>query len=221
MTADKTMDSMLSTGQIWLRRLLTLLLVAYPLTLHLGILEGWLLPAAFLLLGLMLLSALLLLLGGNRNGWLVLLVMIVMSAWLYLRHDDSALLLRLPPVVINGILCILFGSTLLEGQKPLITRFAELMHGHALDETALRYTRGVTTLWTALFAAMMIESALLALLASPEIWSLFTNFVNYVLVLLVFLLEYRLRIRRLSHLDHPGFAGFLLALSRLDWRRLQ
>jgi uncharacterized membrane protein len=218
--AGEQMDSKTAASQRWLRRALLALLLAYPLTLHLGILEGWLLPAVAILLGMMLLSAILMLGNGNRNGWLLLLGTFALSAWLTAMHGDPALLLRLPPVAINGILCILFGATLLAGQKPLITRFAELMHGHALDDAARRYTRGVTILWTALFAIMMTECALLALMASPETWSLFTNFINYAVVLLVFFLEYRLRIRVLSHLHHPGFAGFLLALSRIEWRRL-
>jgi uncharacterized membrane protein len=220
MIAGKPTNAKTPPLQRGLRSALLVLLLVYPLTLHLGILEGWLLPAVAILLALVLLSALLMLGNGNRSGWLLLLASLGMAVWLTAMHGNPRLLLRLPPVAINGILCILFGATLLAGQKPLITRFAETMHGHALDAAAQRYTRGVTILWTTLFALMMTESALLALLASPETWSLFTNFINYVVVLLVFFLEYRLRIRRLPQLQHPGFAGFLLALSRIDWRKL-
>ncbi|MEJ2591025.1 MAG: hypothetical protein P8178_06450, partial [Candidatus Thiodiazotropha sp.] len=169
---------------------------------------------------LLLVSALLMLGSGNRGGWLLLIAMLASAAWVYNLHGDPAPLLRVPPVAINGILCLLFGTTLTAGRKPLITRFAELMHGHALDDNALRYTRGVTLMWTSLFALMTAECLLLALFAGAETWSLFTNFVNYAVVLLAFFIEYRIRIHRLADLQHPGFTGFLVALSRIEWRKL-
>jgi uncharacterized membrane protein len=204
----------------WLGRLSLLLLLAYPIALHLGVLNHRMQPALFILLGLLLLFGLLMLTRGNRYGWLLLTLAITTAVWIYAYQADSASLLKLPPVLINGILCLLFGYTLLPGQRPLISRFAEIMHGHALDPLALRYTRAVTLLWTGLFALMALESLLLGLLAEPRIWSLFTNFINYLVVLLVFFLEYQVRLRRLSHLEHSGFTKFLLALRRLDWRRL-
>lgn len=203
-----------------LRALLLLLLVAYPLSLHLGILGEHLLPAVSILLGLLFLSGLLLMLQGNRYGWLLFLVATCLLGGFLLGGVEAAGFLKLPPVLINGILCILFAATLLPGQKPLIARFAEIMHAHALDDLTLRYTRRVTMMWSGLFAVMTLESLLLAWLASAEIWSLFTNFVNYLLVMLVFIIEYQLRIRRLSHLRHPGFVGFLLSLRRIEWRKL-
>lgn len=204
----------------WLGRLSLMLLLAYPFALHLGVLNHRMQPALFILLGLSILFGLLMLTRRNPYGWLILAMTITTAAWLYAYPTDPASLLKLPPVLINGMLCLLFGHTLLPGQRPLIGRFAEIMHGHALDALAQRYTRGVTLLWTSLFALMTLESLLLGLLAEPQIWSLFTNFINYLVVLMVFFLEYRLRLRRLPHLEHTGFAEFLLALRRLDWRRL-
>ena len=67
---------------------------------------------------------------------------------------------------------------------------------------------------------MAIESWLLAMLASHAVWSLFTNFINYLIVLLVFMFEYRVRIRRLAQLEHPGFFRFLFSLRKLDMRGL-
>jgi uncharacterized membrane protein len=204
----------------WLGRLSLLLLLAYPFALHLGVLHHRLQPALLILLSLFLLLGVAMASRGNRYGWLMLAATGAAGIALSAGKIDPALLVRLPPVVINGLLCLLFGHTLLPGQHPLISRFAEIIHGHALDDRALRYTRGVTQLWTGLFAFMALESLLLGLLAPPTVWSLFTNFFNYLLVGLVFLLEYRLRLKRLTHLEHPGFGGFLLALRRIDWRRL-
>jgi uncharacterized membrane protein len=205
---------------VWLRRLLLLSLLCYPFALHLGLTQDRLLPAVLLLLGVLLLSGLMMLARGNRYGWLPLLLLLAAAAWLFVNQDQPQRLLKLPPILINGILCLLFGYTLLPGQRPLISRFAQIMHGHALDSQTQRYTRGVTLLWCLLFALMALESLLLGLWAEPRIWSLFTNFINYLVVFLVFFLEFRWRLRQLSHLEHPGFFGFLFALRRIEWRRL-
>ncbi len=207
------------TGR-WLGRLLLLLLIAYPLALHLGVLSERLGPAWFCLLSVLLLSGGLMLRNGRRTGLLPLAAALAGALWVSLYRGDPATLLRLPPVLINGLLCLFFGSTLLPRRRPLISRFAEIMHGHALDETTRRYTRRVTLVWTLLFAAMAMESLLLGLFAPPAVWSLFTHFINPLVVLLMFFVEYRVRLRRLAHLEHPGFTGFMLALRRIDWRRL-
>ncbi len=209
-----------TAGGNWLGRLLLILLLAYPVALHLGIVTDRMQPALLLLLGLLLLSGVLMLARGNPYGWAALGGLSATAAWIYLYHVEPQTLLKLPPVLINGVLCLAFGYTLLPGRKPLISRFAELMHGHALDALSQRYTRGVTLLWSVLFALLTLESLLLGMLAEPHLWSLFTNFLNYLFVLLVFVVEYRLRLRRLPHLEHAGFFRFLLDLRRIDWRRL-
>jgi uncharacterized membrane protein len=209
-----------SRSSIWLRRLLLIMLISYPIVLHFGVMHDQVRPALGILLGLLLVSGLLILSTGSRYGWLLLGSAFIGGVWIYNYHSDPAPLLRLPPVVINGLLCLLFGYTLLPGKRPLIERFAEIIHGHALDQRTLHYTRGATLGWTLLLAFLTLESLLLGLLADARIWLLFTNYINYLMLLLMFFLEYQLRLRRLPHLEHPGFAGFLLALRRIDWRRL-
>lgn len=204
----------------WLGRLLVILLLSYPFALHLGVLNDRLQPALVLLLVLILLSGLLMVIRGNLYGWLMFAVAPAAAVWISLCGIDTEVLLKLPPVLISGLLCLVFGYTLLAGETPLISRFAEIMHGHALDERTRRYTRKVTWTWTAVFALITLESLLLALFADDRTWSLFTNFINYLLVLLVFIIEYRIRLHRLNHLEHPGFVAFLLALRQVDWRRL-
>jgi uncharacterized membrane protein len=216
----QTLSKATTTVGDWLGRLLLILLLAYPVALHLGIVTHRMQPALILLLGLMLLSGLLMLARGNRYGWAALGGFMATVGWVMLYQGEPQTLLKLPPVLINGILCLLFGVTLLPGRKPLISRFAEIMHGHALDALSLRYTRGVTLIWSALFALLTLESLLLGIFAEPQVWSLFTNFLNYLFVLLLFIVEYRLRLRRLPHLEHVGFFRFLLDLRRIDWRRL-
>ncbi len=202
--------------------LILLLVIAYPFTLHLGILGlGGLQPALVILLSLIILSALSMILRRNWMGWVLLSVGIALTAWLISGGVNSSLVLKLPPLLINLFLAALFSSTLLPGKRALISRIAELMHGQKLDPVAERYARRVTLFWALLFVAILLETLLLSLFASAEIWSLFTNFINYAIVGLVFLVEYRIRIHKLSHLQHMSFSNFIISLRRIDWRNIQ
>lgn len=192
-----------------------LLLLSYPVAVHLA-------PPV----GVAILMALLLLMvwtqwrskqgGGLRLGALVL----GFSLFLAMYPGRGELILYLPPVLINLLLLWFFARTLFLPHRPLITLFAEQFHQVEAGPALAAYTRGVTVLWSWLFALMAVESVVLAIWASRETWSLFTNFFNYLLILLVFLVEHRIRIRRLPELEHPGFFGFLLALRHFDPRTL-
>jgi uncharacterized membrane protein len=128
---------------------------------------------------------------------------------LFARDGQRTLeLLYAPPVLINLALLLLFGQSLLPGRTALLTGFARLARGR-VDMAIARYTRQVTWLWTAVFAAMALETVRLALWAPPAIWSLFTNLLNYLLIALVFIAEYAVRVRHLHHVPHPGLVAFL------------
>jgi uncharacterized membrane protein len=85
-----------------------------------------------------------------------------------------------------------FARSLLPGQTPLCTQWADLLHG-PLPPAVQRYSRRVTVMWTAYFATVGTASLLLYALASRTLWSLFANFVSPALALLLFLGEYALR----------------------------
>ncbi len=187
------------------------LLLIYSLSIHLGILSGQQIPA-LLLLGALISIPLLL---HRRLWWLLPLVPIVL--YLIWSTQTVGALLLLPPVLINLTLALVFGSTLLPGATPLITQFSRIMKG-TLDAKALRYTRRVTIAWVIFFCVMVLESVLLALYASPMVWSIFTNFLNYLFLLLFFLLEYILRVRLFPEQEHPGFIPFLRSLTKVDPR---
>ena len=117
-----------------------------------------------------------------------------------------ALLLYAPPVALNVLLCAVFAATLRPGAEAMVSRFARIEHGSALPPDLVRYTRILTGVWAAFFAAMAMVSISLALWGSVGAWSLFTNLLNYLLVALVFALEYlyrRVRFRHYRHLS-PG-----------------
>ena len=201
---------------------LLLLALAYPLALHAGVINHSLLAPSLILLLLLSVWGLLELLKGRQTGWPIILLAAIGAAWLLIERPDTVKLLQLPPIIINISLFTLFTMTLLPGQTPLITRFAELMHKDErdLNDYERGYTRRVTLFWSMMFAFLTIESALLAYYASAETWSLFTNFINYLLVIIGLLIEYRIREVKLPHLEHPGFLKFIRLVRRIEWRSL-
>ena len=111
---------MLSLPQV--RRVIAVgLAVAYPLLAHTAsVLES----RALTLASVAVLAAAVLfspLLEGRRWAWLALPVVafVVASLW---RLDAAALVLFLPPVLLNVYLAWLFGHTLARGSMPLIER---------------------------------------------------------------------------------------------------
>ena len=194
-----------------MKQLSVILVLCYPPSVHFMPLG-----AILILLTLLLIVGIDNLRKGERQGRWIFAVCILLFFAVLLSPGQVDLLLYLTPILINFLLFLLFAQTLLPGRHPLITAFAERFHRQKADPVTYRYTRRVTLLWSWVFALMMIQSIVLSVAASREIWSLFTNFINYVLILMVFLVEYRIRLRRLPHLDHPGFVAFMLSLKDLN-----
>jgi len=93
-----------------------------------------------------------------------------------------------------------FGSTLARGREAVITRLARRVHG-ALPPDMERFTRRLTVVWCAFFAAQLIASALLFAFAPLSAWSLFINLLNLPLLALMFVGQ--LVYRRLRYPDWP------------------
>ncbi|MCB1868361.1 MAG: hypothetical protein KDI43_07475 [Gammaproteobacteria bacterium] len=185
-----------------------LLLLLYSLSTHFGVLSGEMLPALFVI-GVFIGSV-----AIRKRLWLML-PLIPPGIYLIWSSQAATSFLLLPPVLIYLALALFFSSTLLPGSQPLITQFARIM-GSDLNPKVLRYTRQVTIAWVLFFLLMSAEVVLLALFASPFIWSLFTNFVNYIFLFLFFLAEYRMRTRQFTDLEHPGFMAFIRSLAKVD-----
>jgi uncharacterized membrane protein len=184
------------------------LLLAYSLSVHLGVLSGHTLPALILLGGVFSLAII-------ASGRRILLLIVPLILYLLLSWRFAAELILLPPILINLTLAIVFGSTLVPGATPLITQFSRIMKGD-LDAKAIRYTRQVTIAWVVFFCLIAIETVALTLYASPFVWSLFTNFLNYLFLFLFFFFEYLLRIRRFTEVEHLSFIDFMLSLTKVD-----
>ena len=117
------------------------------------------------------------------------------------------------------ILFMTFGRTLLKGQKPLCTRFAQAVHSPHAPLTPLvpqleKYTRQVTIAWALFFAAMTLISTLLFFLTTLTTWSLFANFLTLPLVALMFIVEYGVRTQVLPDAQH----GHILDAVRAYWK---
>jgi uncharacterized membrane protein len=144
------------------------------------------------------------------------------------RQDAAALLLFLPPVLINVFLAWLFGRTLGTGRPSLIERLVRLLHPpeEDLDPAIAVYATRLTAAWTVLFAALASVNLLLALFATPgglleaaglaptwavpiETWSLFANLLNYLVVGLFFVVEWIYRRRRFPQQPYRNLLDFL------------
>jgi len=127
---------------------------------------------------------------------------------------DPGLLLKLPPVIFNVALAVWFGRTLAPGEEPMIGWFARLVRGTELSPDLVRYTRYSTAVWTVLFLGMAATGAALALLATPQAWSIFTNGIEYLLVGALFVGEYAYRRLRYRHHKHAHLAEVVRTILR-------
>lgn len=92
-----------------------------------------------------------------------------------------------------SLLAVGFARSLVQGELPMVTRFAALVHGAALAPEVRRYTRGVTVVWALFFTMMAGTSTALFAFASLSSWSTFANFLTPMLVGLMFAIEFGVR----------------------------
>ena len=183
------------------------LVLAYPLLAHLAVTLHipWLQALALIVLALGVLYRALW--EKSRFAWIFFSVFsalcITASVW-----NAAIYLLYLPPILIPLLFWSVFFRSLLPGKEPLVTHIGEQARGPLSVDMRI-YTRKVTIMWTVMFALIASWSALLPWLASPALWSLFTNVINYVLVGALFALEFLYRKYRFRDHDHPSFYQYL------------
>lgn len=195
-----------------------LLLFAYPVSVHAGVLTGVMWPALAVLAALLVVPPLL---SRPSLPRFLLLLLVAGVLWLALHFAPQALqrVVYAPPLLITLFLLVVFGRSLMPGREPLISRIAHLMHDSP-SKALLRYTRGVTIAWVVFLGAMLLEVIVLGLYAEPELWSLFTNFYNYLLMGLFFLLEFSLRRLFIAAEERMTMGQFFHRLVRIDYRQL-
>ena len=152
----------------------------------------------------------------RRNGLILLLIVASLFAAWRANWIDFSAAYYFEHVLFNSILLVLFGSSLLPGRQPLITRLASRVHGGLPKEIAA-YTVGVTWLWTIYFAATIVISLLLYYFAPLTVWSFFANVLGIPFVILLFIGEYLYRITFIRNFPHVSiFAGMQAMVDHTD-----
>jgi uncharacterized membrane protein len=199
-------------------RLWPLLLVAYPLTVHLSVIYGYPLPATLLLVTLLAISLMRAVVVRNRNS-LIFLAIYILATLAMFEFAGLHGTLFLPPVAMNAAVALFFARSLMSGHTDLITQIALQVRPDRAPHV-LRYTRRVSWAWMWFAAAMALLSAGLAAYAPLEVWSLFTNFLNYLLLVIFFVVELGLRRLVLRGEPQSGLRDTLRALARIDYRQV-
>ncbi len=175
--------------------LLALLTFAYPFLVYAGI--GRLEPRwlALLLCTLALARAL----ATRDRFWLLAAAGATLLAAASIA-SNALLPLKLYPVLVNGVLFMIFFSSLFSPVSA-VEKMARLREPD-LPPAAVRYTRLVTRVWCAFFVINGGLALATAQLASDEIWALYNGLIAYVLIGTLFGIEWLVRrkfMRRSAH----------------------
>jgi uncharacterized membrane protein len=164
--------------------------LAFPALVFFG--RDLLAPSSLALVGAALLLARLLLSGGVAGVLAIAtLVPALFLAAVALSGDDRAALLY--PAVVNGVLLACFAATLARPPS-MIERLARLS-GMAISPAGIRYTRGVTILWSVFFLVNGSIAAWLALRDSLAAWAMWTGVWGYVAAAVLMAVEFVYRQR--------------------------
>ena len=193
------------------------LALAYPMLAHLGVvyhnvLLQWI--ALRWLLIIVLAPALM-----RRRIWAWITFFLTAVALYFLTmHGDGLYALYLPPIAIPLFILWLFGRTLRNDAKPLVSQIAETMRGEPLPDVLRLYTRRITYLWCGVAALLAVSATTTALFASAEVWSLLTNVIHYVVLGAVFVIEFIYRRIKYADLEPWTLMGYLRRLARVRIR---
>ncbi len=131
-----------------------------------------------------------------RLAWAALYALLAALGALNL-FTNTIYALFLPPVLVNLGLLLLFGMTLQRGSMPLVERLMRMeYHLGELPLPLVRYARNLTRVWVGFFGAVALTSAVLAVAAPLEQWSLFSNVLSYVFGIFLLFAQYAYRALR-------------------------
>jgi uncharacterized membrane protein len=193
-------------------------IVTYQVLVHLGVTSNAADPAQAVLPTLLMavVACWILLRSQNRLLWL-LIVASAAGAALLLGRDTGrgeVALYGVPHAAANLFMLWLFGRTLLPGRQPFVTRLARLARGGALPPPLERYTRNLTLVWCAFFAAQLLVSALLLEFGTVAGWSLFINVLSLPLIGLMFVGDYLYRVIRYRDMPQSSIANAVEAYAK-------
>lgn len=193
---------------------LALLLIGYPITVHLGVYFDRVEFAAYYLAILLSLPLATYPIHKNRNGMLLGVAFVPLVAVLVFTNNGTFILKAQSPILYCA-LAYVFGRTLVAGSEPLITRFIRAMDVK-VPQSVDTYGRRATRNWTLLFSFLALSCVVLALFASLQTWSWFVNVISYVLVALMFVLDYIIGRRSFAKDEAIGFRQFLRGIIRVN-----
>ena len=104
---------------------------------------------------------------------------------------NSALPLKLYPVIVNLVLLIVFGASL-RHPPSAIERLARL-HDPDLDAHGVAYTRRVTQVWCGFFCLNGLIALTTAFWASDRVWALYNGLISYLCIGTLMAVEYLVR----------------------------
>lgn len=95
------------------------------------------------------------------------------------------------PVIINGLMLTLFGSSLWQSQT-FVEHLARLQEPN-LNESGVRYTRAVTQIWCGVFIINIVITSVLILGQYYDYWALYSGLISYLFIGLVMGIEWIIR----------------------------
>lgn len=187
------------------------LLISYQVTVH-HLIDAGTHPLATMFMGLLpfaLVLATFALGAGWRIGAVLAPVAICASGWYWRDHLQANFgwIYLADHVGTQCLLGLMFAHTLRRGRTPLITQFAQRVHGGVLSPEQIVYTRRATLAWALFFALNALISLALFAWASLPIWSLFANLLTLPLVAAMFIGEYGVRRISLPLAPHVSLAA--------------
>lgn len=174
----------------WRRVASTVLVVAYPLAIYVGLTQ-WTVRAVALTT-LVVVGALLLLRIGEARGRQLkdavgpMLPVLVLAAASGVIDDRRFLLVA--PVLVSLALLWAFARSLRPGQTSMVERFARV-HDPELPPGGVEYCRTVTKVWVCFFVVNAAIAGVLALWGPLSWWASYTGLGAYVLIGVVFTVE--------------------------------
>lgn len=163
--------------------------------------------------------AIIFILRFRRWRWVAVPIIALSAVALLLRGTTSDAIVAAsgtPFVATYILLLFFFGSSLRPGHTPIVSRLSAKLSAVPLTPSMLRYTRNVTILWSAFFAAQLAICFILLFAASTTVWSLFVNVLNIPLNLTLFALEYAWRRIHQPSLRHHSLADMIRTLASQD-----
>lgn len=109
------------------------------------------------------------------------------------QYQNLAAIYLIQFVITQLLLAAAFALTLLPSKIPLITRFAQIIHGSPLPPEVARYCRYATWAWVLFFIALALTSCILYVFSSAQTWSFFCNLLYFPLIAAMFVGEYLMR----------------------------